>query len=129
MTIYSQPSGSPGTGDYIGNKSFIIMVVDVRQSPFQFSRGRGDRCSRELFRAFPGSVFWRACRSFFEGAVCSPIAGFADKKGAGISARFCSDREKLRRSLSPCYPVFMCEIASRISKYSSRVISPLCNRL
>lgn len=41
MTIYSQPSGSSGTGDYIGNKSFIIMVVDVRQSPFQFARGRG----------------------------------------------------------------------------------------
>ena len=81
MTIYSQPSGSSGTGDYIGNVLFMVVAVDVRQSPFQFARGRGGyRCSRELFRAFPCSVFWRARRSFSRGAVCSPIAGFADKK-------------------------------------------------
>ena len=41
MTIYSQPSGSSGTGDYIGNVLFMVVAVDVRQSPFQFARGRG----------------------------------------------------------------------------------------
>ena len=67
MTIYSQPSGSSGTGDYIGNKSFIIMLVDVRRSPFQFARGRGVWVQPRAIPSFSGFGLLEGVPLFFEG--------------------------------------------------------------